>query len=390
MSSTRLRRGIAVSVTGLIAALLPTVGLTSPAHATPECLTEVHGGTILTPTGCDDETPPDTAVTGVTPTPTSQGYVRSKTVTFAFAGNHDDLDADPIIYECQFYNTASAPAEWDPCTSPVVYTDLAEYAGVPYTFRVRGIDGADVAIQACDQNVDINQCLTDPDVEDKDQSPAVKTVKVDTKAPNTFITREPVDDLTPDWPVTTTASPVLTLNTSEGGTIRCTLNGKAYPCKEGNTTLRNLSGGNKVFTAQAVDYAGNPDPTKSVTRFYVPSNISKGGKSNRAGKSGWRRVPGIGYFGNDYLTANKVGATLKIKGMRGVREVRLFAPAGPGYGKLQVRVGRGQWYTVNLHAKRSTRQVMYLVRDEYSQQQTGNLEIRVKSLPKGGSVSDDA
>jgi hypothetical protein len=383
----RRRRTIAVLLTGLTAALLPLMGPVTPAHGAIDCLSEVYDAP-LSLTGCDDEVPPVTSATiGVSPTRNSQGYVRSNSVTFTFGGDHSDADADPVTFECMLYNSAAVPDEgtlgnWSPCTSPKTYSGLAEFTSIPYTFKVRAVDLDDRNIAALDENP--LPIPLAPDLPDHDVTPSKTTIKVDTVEPNTFITRAPSDDLRPDWPVTTTSSPQVTLNSNEAGTYKCQLNGKSYPCSEGRVTLRKLSGGAKTFRARAVDRAGNVDPTASVVKFYVPSNT----KLNRG--SPWKRVKAAGYFGNDYLSATKVGATLKINGVRNVREVRLLGTTGPKLGKLEVRVGRSQWYPVNQKSSRSRRQVTYLVRDEFASLQSGTIQIRVKSVPKGGSVRLDA
>ena len=147
-------------------------------------------------------------------------------------------------------------------------------------------------------------------------------------------------------------------------------------------TLRNLPGGNKTFVARAVDRAGNVDPTPSTTKFWVPHDIKKSGDVLEA------CAESTGYFGNDYLTADKVGATLKIKGQRGVAEVRLLAPSGPRSPARSRSGSATASGTPSTCARRqSVRQKMFLVRDEYTTAQNGTIEIRVKSLPRGGSVT---
>ena len=89
------------------------------------------------------------------------------------------------------------------------------------------------------------------------------------------------------------------------------------------------------------------------------------------------------------MRASRVGATLRIGGQHNVHEVRLIAPAGSKLGRVQVRVGKSQWYTVNLSGQAS-RQKTYVVRDQYAPPQSGAILIRVVSLPRGGSVQLDA
>ena len=380
MTRRRVRRTVAVLLTGLTASMLSLMGPVAPAAAAPSCTdtTEVRPQIFLP--GCDDIVAPATVLNGLAPLPNANGFIRTNDIEITFSGDHPDLDDDPFTFECQFYSAASPPADWTACTSPYTKTDLGESTSLGYTFRVRAIDQPDHAIDLTGGLVP----QQDSDAPDFDQTPVKIDFKVDTIAPNTFITRAPQDDLRPDWPVTTTNSPQVTLNSNEAGTYQCTLNGQSYKCSEGVNTLRRLSGGSTTFVARAVDRAGNVDPTASSVKFYVPSNATL----NRG--SPWKRVKAAGYIGGDYLTAKRVGATLKIKGVRNVREVRLLAPSGPKFGKLEVRVGTSQWYRVNQKSSKSRRQVTYLVRDQFSPMQSGVIQIRVKSLPRGGSVRLDA
>jgi hypothetical protein len=148
-------------------------------------------------------------------------------------------------------------------------------------------------------------------------------------------------------------------------------------------SLAKLESGPQELSARAVDPAGNADPTPATTTFFVPANI----KASRG--SGWKRVRRADAYDGDLVRAADVGATLRIGGQRNVREVRLIAPAGPRLGRVQVRVGRSRWYTVNLSGK-ATPQKTYVVRNQYAPLQSGAILIRVLSLPSGGSVQLDA
>ncbi|WP_292678482.1 hypothetical protein, partial [Nocardioides sp.] len=311
----------------------------------------------------------------MTPAPNPGGYVSSKTLTVAFSGAHTDADTGSIGFECQFYNTAAAPADWNTCTSPATYTGLSDTTTTPYTFRVRAVDTTDRAVQACDANPFIDGCLGDPDLPDHEPGTS-RTIAVDTVAPNTFLNREPVDKIRPDWPVVLTTSPTLEVNSNEPAGFSCAVNGDPVtPCGRGTVTLRNLAAGDTTFVARAVDRGGNLDPTPVTTRFFVPADLkpSKG--------SGWKNVrkTGQGLFDNDYVEARKVGQTLVVKRVKKVREVRLIAPVGPRSGTIQVRVGRSQWYTVDLRSK-TARTAQILVRDAFSPLQSGTIQIRVVSL----------
>jgi hypothetical protein len=365
------RRGAALAVAGLLGALLPLT-LTPTAHAAPEtCPSEAYDEPLLL-TGCDDTQPPTTTITSVSPTPNANGFIRSTSVTITFSGQHaGDDDAGTIGFQCQLYNTATPPDTWQSCASPKTYTGLQEYETSPYTFRVRAVDVTDEAILAR-----ASSPLTppNPNEHDWDMSPAASTLKVDSVAPNTFLSREPFDRIRPDWPVVLTATPVLEVHSNEPAGFTCTVNGVAVAsCGPGTVTLRNLAPGDNTFVARAVDRGGNLDPTPVTTRFFMPSNIKK------SRGSGWRTVREPGLFGNDYVEATKVGQVLVIKRTRKVRELRLIAPVGPKAGTIAVRVGTSQWYTVDLYAKKA-RIAQLLVRDEFSPLRSGKIQIRVTSL----------
>lgn len=378
-----VRRVVALTAGGLLVTLLPLLVTTPAAQAAPEtCPSEAYDPPLML-TGCDDTQPPTTTITSVAPAPTATDFVGSSTVTFTFTGAHaGDNDTGTITFECQLFSSDPAvpPTTWEACTSPKTYTGLEEYTSTPHTFRVRAVDATDEAIAAGG--------LLFPDLteHDWDTSPAVSTVKVDSRAPNTFVTNVPVDTIRPDWPVVLSATVGLGLRSNEPASFKCTVNGRAVACPSGQFTLGNLPPGDTTFVARAVDRALNLDPTPATTRFFVPADIkpSKG--------SGWKNVrrKGQGLFDNDYVEAKKVGRTLVIKRIKKVREVRLIAPVGPKAGTIQVRVGRSQWYTVDLYSKKA-RIAQILVRDEFSPLQSGTIQIRVASLRgKKSSVRLDA
>ncbi len=390
----RSRRVVAWAITGLTAALLP-VGLATStgAQAAEPCLSETYyysAGDILkmAPMGCDDITPPETVISAVTPKLNGAGYINKKSVVFTFAGHYTDGDSGPLSYECQFFNTVATPTTWESCTSPKAYANLEDTTSVAYTFRVRATDANDAAINACDSEANPLDptCLGEEVIQDVDDTPAATQVKIDTVAPNTFLSRLPVDDFTPDSPVVLTKRPTVVVNSNESAYFACTVNGKSLrPCNEGLVNLTKLKSGYNTFLARAIDRGGNLDPTPVSTRFFVPKNIKK----NKGSK--WRKVRSPGLFGNDYLTTNKMNQELVIKGVRNAREVRLIAPTGPRFGKIEVKVGESQWYTVDLFSKRASRMTQLLVRDQYSTPQQGKIRIRVKKLTrKRSSVRIDA
>ena len=364
----------------LLGALVPVVGVSAPAVAA-DCQDETHQGLPLFETGCDDVTPPETTVVATTPALTPRGYVAGSTVRFDFTGSYGTTgDSGPIAFQCQFYDTTTAPTTWTACTSPQVFSGLAQSGATPYTFRVRAVDANDEAIAACDATPG---CLGDEEVvDDEDATPATVAFKVDTTVPNTFITRGPHDEIRPDWPVTLTRRPQLVLNSNEAGAeVRCELNGKPLPCGQGVLTFKRLRSGSQVFTARAVDAAGNADPVPATTTFFVPVDLKA--------RPGWKAVRSSRAFDADLVTTSKAGAVLRVGHQRNVRELRLIAPAGPRLGTVQVKVGHSRWYTVSLRGRTANEQT-YVVRDQFAPPQSGAVTIRVLSVPRGGSVQLDA
>ena len=389
-TSTR-RLGVALAAV-LAAATLPLLAPAPPAEAADPCLSEVQPTDPLLglPTGaaCDDTVPPTTTLAAVTPA-VSGGWLASTSVRIAFTGRHTDADTDPISYQCQFFNTAIAPTTWQSCTSPVGYDQLEERSATPYTFRVRAVDSPDNA----------HDITTDPffaaptDLPDVDQTPAELVFRADATAPSTFgfLRTSYYDQDQQDNPMVTSPTVQIRLQSNEGGpdevpAYRCRLDDRAVACADGLTTLRRLGAGRHAFTAAAVDPAGNVAPTPLTQRFFVPRNLTTD-DATRAPGGAWRRVRSPGAFAGDYLQTSTYGATLSFP-VRNIRAIRLLAPAGPGLGKVQIRVGQGAWMPVNLASKDAQRMKVYQVRDELSGLLVGPLQVRVAS--RGKTVRVDA
>lgn len=392
-SNPRLRRLVALPAAGLVAALLTTTGpVAAPAVATPGCLSEAVTDQPVTGLGgekCDDEVPPvvDPTVT-VTPEPrTGQRWISSKRVTFAFSGRFTDADGDRLGFECQFYDSVNAPSSWEPCTSPVSFQDLQETGAVPYTFRARAVDLGDHAIDA---TATCGIGCSAPGTDREDVSAPVSTeVRVDTVAPSGAVRASGLfDEENPSWPMVRSKRLQVVL-TAAGTRDRspvafdCTLNGAKVPCASGTTDLRRLTPGDNRFSARARDAAGNVDPTPATLQFSVPRNLTakKG--------TGWKRVREGGYFANDFLQTSRRGAVVSFPA-RNVRELRLIAPSGPGLGKVEVKVGRGAWRTVNLAGKRYERFHVYQVRDQFEVLMSGRIQVRSKVASKQRLVRVDA
>lgn len=366
-------RCAALAAAVLVATALPLVAVPA-AQAEEGCLTEE-----FTVPRCDDSTPPDTTITGVSPEPVA-GWLRSTSVTFTFEGAHTDADQDPIGFECQFSDSMTPPTTWTACTSPVTYDELRENQATPYTFRVRAVDSADAALDVT------NPLLGREDAPDVDATPDATSFTADATPPNTFgYLRTSYADESGDVPMLVSTSAELRLQSAEDSQYRCQLDGKATPCSEGIVMLRGLGAGRHRFVATAVDPAGNADPSPFVQEFFVPRNLTVG-DAVRASRGDWTRFRDPRAFGGDYLESKTYGAMLTFY-VRNVREILLLAPGGPDLGRVEVRVGgRGKWFPVSLRSKERTRLVVHDVRGDVQGLVAGLLQVRVASHGKAVRV----
>jgi hypothetical protein len=376
MRAYRRAAAIGAVVLGVTASLSV---VTPAAVADDPCYSEAQPTSPLglpSGAGCDDTVPPETTIDGPT---IEGGWIRSTSITIAFSGAHTDGDTDPISYECQFYNSVSAPTSWDSCTSPVTEDGLSENTATPYTFRVRAVDTPD---NAHDLTTDAWPFTGSSDAADYDQTPAQLQFTADATAPNTFgfLSTSYPDESGFDGPMLIEPSAQIRLQSTQGTEYRCTLNKASVDCNDGMTSLRNLTPGWKRFVAAAVDPAGNVDPSPFLQKFFVPRNLVVG-DAVRASRDDWRRFRDAGAFKGDYLESSTYGAVLNFP-VRNVREIRLLAPAGPTLGRVEIRVGRGQWYRVNLHSDDRSRLKVYEVRSSISGLLTGALQVRVASHGK--------
>ncbi|WP_343904629.1 hypothetical protein [Nocardioides aquiterrae] len=373
-------RRAAAGAAALVAVAAALSVTAAPADAADPCYSEAQPTTgppldLPTGPGCDDTVPPETSIDS---SPVVGGWLRATSVSITFSGRHPDADSDPISYECQFFNSVSTPTTWQSCTSPFSRDGLDENTATPYTFRVRAVDTPD---NAHDLTTDAWYPAS-ADAPDYDQRPAELSFTADATAPNTFgfLRTTYADDSGFDGPMLVANSAQVRLQSSQGTTYRCTLNRKDVACNDGLTTLRPLGAGWKRFEAAAVDPAGNVDPSPFVEEFFVPRNLALG-NAPRASRGDWRRFRDPGAFGGDYLESARYGAMLSFP-VRNVREIRLLAPAGPQLGRVEIRVGRGQWYRVNLSSSDPQKLKVYAVRGALSGLLAGTLQVRVASHGK--------
>ena len=366
MTRTLVRRGAGVVGLALVATVLGPLGA-APAQAEPGCTSEVRPTIEIVPglpipqgDGCDDSTPPDTDVTA-SPAPNAAGLVAASSMTFAFSSPPPaDGDTDPVGFECRLTGSPQQH-DWRSCTSPVTYAGLPDAAAGAYTFAVRAVDLADAG-----HNPDDGLPPTVADTPDVDQAPATMTWGQDTKAPFVFVTPEAYDQETPTQPVVTSRRVPLRLNSSERGSrFECTDNGRAVACEGGRWALTDASSGRHVFTARSIDAAGNASAWSEPVEFFVPRNLTR--------RKGWKKLLNRNWFDGDAVTTRKRGARLVVPRTM-VGELRLYAAAGPRYGKVRVRVGRRAWHVVDLRGPRAAvKEVVVL--DRYSGMRKGRITI---------------
>lgn len=382
----RLRRPAsvmaAVSAAALLGALLP-VALAPTAVAANGCLTEAESepgalGPLTPGSRCDDQVPPEATIDSVVPAANAAGYINTNSLTYTFSGAHTDADTDPIGFECQFYSTAAEPTAWTGCTSPVTYSDLTDTTSVPYTFRVRAFDAADRDIDATEDTDPLfGGGGADTDLSDTQEKPKTSVTKIDTRAPQSYIFNTPYDAETPELPMLETDSPTFRLAASEGNvTFQCDIDGRTFPCSNGNSTFNKLSPGTKTLSVGTTDLAGNVDPEPATTQFTVPADIE------RPEGTKWTESVSTKAFGGSYIETTQFGAKFGVEG-ENVREVRLICTTRPDAGILKYKIpGAVNWAKVKLNSKTIERQAVVILRNPSSKSFTGVMRFQTFSRNK--------
>lgn len=169
-----------------------------------------------------DVTPPSTNVTGG---PT--GLTTDNTPTFSFNSN------EAGTFQCRVDNGSFAG-----CASPRTTSPLGEGA---HTFLVRAVDR----------------------VGNVDPSPAVRSVVVDTRPPDTTITSGPSGSITD-------ATPTFAFKSNEaGGSFQCKVDGAPFAGCASPKTTAPLGVGSHSFSVRATDVSGHTDPTPAARSFTV-------------------------------------------------------------------------------------------------------------------------
>ncbi|MGH9192454.1 MAG: right-handed parallel beta-helix repeat-containing protein [Acidimicrobiales bacterium] len=180
-----------------------------------------------------DSTPPSTTISEAPPDPSTD-----TTATFRFTGSDNSTPGPNLTFECSLDGAGFAP-----CTSPTEYTNLGVGG---HTFEVRALD-----IQG-----------------NADPTPATHTWTIvepppDATPPETTIDSGP--DLTT---VSTDATFTFSAN-EEGATFECSLDGGAFEACTSPAEYSGLAVGDHTFAVQAVDAAGNVDPTPATYAWTV-------------------------------------------------------------------------------------------------------------------------
>jgi hypothetical protein len=164
--------------------------------------------------------PPETAITGG-----PSGATSSSSATFRFSST--DTAA---TFQCKLDDR-----NWSSCGSGKTYTGLPQGS---HTFRVRAKDSAGT----------------------KDPSPAARTWKVDTVAPNTTIASASVKG----------KSATFSFSSSEAGaTFQCRLDGGAWQACSSPKSYGGLKHGSHSFRVRATDSAGNRDATPALRTITI-------------------------------------------------------------------------------------------------------------------------
>jgi CSLREA domain-containing protein len=196
----------------------------------------VYTWTVVAAPPGPDSTPPNTTIFEDPTDPTT-----STSATFRFSGSDNATPGPNLTYQCRLDGLLET--DFAACTSPATYTSLSLGS---HTFDVRAID-----IQG---NID--------------PTPASRTWTIeapppDTTAPETTINSGP--DVT-----TISADATFTFSSNEeGSTFECSLDGAAFAACTSPQSYTLLDEGPHTFAVQAIDPAGNPDPTPATFAWTI-------------------------------------------------------------------------------------------------------------------------
>lgn len=193
----------------------------------------------------------------------------------------------------------------------------------------------------------------------------------DTTPPQTTISGGPSNGA-----ILTSTSTAFTLSSSEAGSrIACTLDTRARSCAPGKHTVTGLGSGTHVFTAKAVDAAGNADPTAATRYWTVPVAARYLTRS-----SGWSLVSSSSAFTGRVLATTRKGASVAYSARR-AKKLFLVASGGTTHGYVRVYAGSRLLKTVSLRTSRTvTKRVIPIT--SFSTAYTGTIKVVVATSGK--------
>ena len=223
----------------------------------------------------------DTAAPETTIDSGPSGPTGDPTPTYAFSSSEPGS-----TLECRVDGGA-----WATCTSPETTASLNDG---PHTFEVRATDAAG--------NVD--------------PTPALRTINVDSAAPETTIVSGPAGTVND-------STPTFAFDSSEPGSYECRVDGGAWVACTSPFTTATLTDGPHTFEVRALDVHGNADPTPAQRAFTVitaapPEEPEPAGSLLGAAtcqqmapgpRSMKRRVPGVGRVTVKMATEGTIVAT---------------------------------------------------------------------------------
>lgn len=335
-------------------------------------------------------TPPETEITGMTPTPNSTDWVNRRTVRVTFDHSYPEgeeppaTDADgnptPTTYECVLSGPGIETETRTDCTSPATFT------GLPDTDR-----GDPDAVHT------ISVRAVHPDGETRDQTPDSVDFRLDATAPQTYLLAAPSlvgprQNLLLDNTATFQYAALNHTDESENDpAFRCTFDGRALPCPDihgtnnGSRTLSGITPGDHRFAVAAVDQADNATRPPEAYAFHTPYNRVG---LRRQVKRMWTRVAAPGHYLDDYVVTRRTGSVLSRK-FRRFNEAYLIVAKGPGHGRIRVDIGNTRVRTTKLGARKFKRTQIIKLNIPGGRRITGRIKVTVIS-PTGRPVMIDA
>ena len=115
-----------------------------------------------------------------------------------------------------------------------------------------------------------------------------------------------------------------------------------------SVTIAPERGTTKLLAVRAIDSKSRRGPAQTLVLTSRPVNPADWVRS-----SGWSRVSSSTYYGDGAYRTSSSRAEIRIPGARDVRSVRVKAPTGPGYGRVQVLVNGVAYGSFSLSAAAS-------------------------------------